>query len=100
MINLRYYIKWNFKDRGRPLGRFRITKPEVKVDCACGEDKDCFGGKTVGNLLYGRTRSRWDNDTEAHFRKVTSEDISWGKYLRTVTNFGVCVVFNFWVFLL
>jgi hypothetical protein len=79
VINLRYYIKWNFKERDRPLDRFRITIPEVKVGCACGEDRNCFGGKTVGNRLYGRTRKRWDNDTEVHFRKVTSEDISWGE---------------------
>jgi hypothetical protein len=47
-------MKWNFKDRDRPLDRFRAKNPEVNISCACGEDKDCFGGKTVGNRLYGR----------------------------------------------
>jgi len=87
VINLRYYIKWNFKDRDRLLDGFRISKPQVKVGYACGEDKDCFGGKTVGNLLYGRTRSRWDNDTEVHLRKVTSEDISRGKIFQDCDKF-------------
>jgi hypothetical protein len=39
VINLRFYIKWNFKDKDRPLDRFRITKPEVKVGCAYGEGR-------------------------------------------------------------
>ena len=45
MINLGYYVKWKFSDRDRPLDRFRITKSEVKFGFACGEDKDCLGGK-------------------------------------------------------
>jgi len=55
VINLRYYINWNFKDRDRPLDRFRIKNPEVKVGCACGEDKDCFGEKNCWKSSIWKT---------------------------------------------
>jgi hypothetical protein len=77
VINLGCYIKWNFSDIDRPLDRLRITKLEVKIGCASGKDKDCFGGKSVGKRLYLKTRKGWDNDTEVYFREVSSEDTSW-----------------------
>jgi hypothetical protein len=49
----------------------------VKIGCACGKDKDCFGGKSVEKRPYLKTRKGWDIDTEVHFREVNSEDTSW-----------------------